>query len=96
LNLREDEHHAVTHRDDVKAFLVRVEPLGVCAHEQEAARSGAASSKHVVPIGGVIPTPACAQEARMVLKALKVSLSLIASVASLFAVSWVGLALLGY
>ncbi|CCD87452.1 hypothetical protein; putative signal peptide [Bradyrhizobium sp. ORS 285] len=35
----------------------------------------------------------------MVLKALKVSLSVIAaasSVASLFAVSWIGLALLGY
>jgi hypothetical protein len=48
---------------------------------------------------GVIPIPACAREARMVLKTLKVSLSLIAaatSVASLFAVSWVGLALLGY
>jgi hypothetical protein len=38
-------------------------------------------------------------EARMVLKTLKVSLSVLAaatSVASLFAMSWVGLSLLGY
>jgi hypothetical protein len=47
-----------------------------------------------------IPIPAgLRREARMVVKTLKVSLSLLAaatSVASLFAVSWVGLALLGY
>jgi hypothetical protein len=39
------------------------------------------------------------QEARMVLKAFKVSLSLVAaatSMLSLFAVGWIGLALLGY
>jgi hypothetical protein len=39
------------------------------------------------------------REARMVLKTLKLSLSVLAaatSVASLFAVSWIGLALLGY
>jgi hypothetical protein len=49
---------------------------------------------------GMIPIPASfRREARMVLKTLKVSLSVLAaatSVASLFAVSWVGLALLGY
>jgi hypothetical protein len=47
-----------------------------------------------------IPIPASfRREARMVLKTLKVSLSVVAaatSVASLFAVSWIGLALLGY
>jgi hypothetical protein len=87
-------------RRNVTVFGRGFEPLIAEMNEWDVGARMRRPPGHEVFNIGMIPIPASfRREARMVLKTLKLSLSVLAaatSVASLFAVSWVGLALLGY